>query len=351
MNYADFTAQDFLNDEYFQDWVLHPDARKELFWNNWLAQHPWQQAEADQARQLICTLALKPRPLPEARVDRIWNHLQAHMEQDRQKVPAAESLPVQALPDRLAGWWRLAAIFLALALVLAGAAFWKLEQTRQAPVLVTTGFGQTRKVILPDHSVVVLNGNSSLEYLPDWREAEVRQLSLQGEAYFEVRHTRNHQLFRVHLSDTLQVQVLGTRFLATSRRRKTQVLLRTGKVQVSLSGPQATALASTVLQPGERVELAEKPAVFQKEKVADAETFLGFLQNRVVFKNTPLAEVARVLEDNHGYNIIFADPTLAAKRFTGSCPPQKIELLLTAITKSFNLEIIKHGKKLIIKQA
>ena len=36
MNYKKFTVADFICDEYFQDWVIHPDEQKNKFWNKYM---------------------------------------------------------------------------------------------------------------------------------------------------------------------------------------------------------------------------------------------------------------------------------------------------------------------------
>lgn len=345
MNYSDFTARELLNDEYFQNWVLKPDAESNLFWENWLAQHPHQQAEVDKARQLLQSLALKPSRLPEARVAQIWDHLQAHIE----KTSPIQMDPAAAVKRSNRVWYQVAAVFLGL--LAAGLALWTLRQGAPATVVVNTGFGQTRQVVLPDQSVAVLNGNSTLEYAAQWEDASVRQVKLKGEAYFAVTHTQDHQPFRVQLSDGVNVQVLGTRFVVTSRPRKTQVVLQEGKVAVEVTQEKLSgrAPARTVMKPGELVELRPKDHTLDKRRAGHPERYLAFLQSKMVFRDTPLAEVARVLEDTYGYKVNFSDPALAMKRFTGSSQPHKVDMLLTAIEKSFCLEIIRHGKKLTIK--
>lgn len=347
MNYSDYTVREFVNDEYFQNWVLQPDPEHHLFWETWLAQHPHRQAEVDQARQLLRSLDLKPSQLAEDRVARIWDHLQAHIDQTRalEMEPAAAAKPANRL------WYRVAAVFLGL--LAAGMGLWAIRQANPPLVVVTTGFGQTRQVVLPDRSLVVLNGNSVLEYPGQWNGASPRQVRLRGEAYFAVTHTQNHQPFQVQLPGAVKVQVLGTRFVVTSRPRKTQVVLQQGKVAVEIlpqeqPGHVSPALAHAVLQPGELVEVRQKARSLVKRRTDHPETYLAFLQSKIVFKNTPLSEVARVLEDTYGYRISFSDPALARKRFTGSGHPQRVDLLLTAIEKSFRLEIIRQGKKLFI---
>ena len=49
-----------------------------------------------------------------------------------------------------------------------------------------TDYGETKEIALPDNSVIILNGNSSVHYASDWVEGESRKVYLEGEAYFQI---------------------------------------------------------------------------------------------------------------------------------------------------------------------
>src|SRR5690606_15777064 len=95
----------------------------------------------------------------------------------------------------------------------------------------TTGYGETRKINLPDGSLVVLNANSELKYESNWQQAPMREVWLQGEAFFEVVKTTEEKQFIVH-TGSLDVEVLGTQFNVHNRHQKVQVVLSSGKVKL-----------------------------------------------------------------------------------------------------------------------
>ena len=74
------------------------------------------------------------------------------------------------------------------------------------------------------------------------------------------------------------------------------------------------------------------------------------MQHKIEFNNTPLSEVARVLQDNYGYKITFVPASLADKRFTSSNPDNRVDLLLFALEKSFNLQVSRKGKRITLKE-
>jgi transmembrane sensor len=86
-----------------------------------------------------------------------------------------------------------------------------------------------------------------------------------------------------------------------------------------------------------------------KSKIANPGYYSAFTKNLIEFNNSPLSEVARVLQDNYGYKVTFSPASLATKRFTSSTPSNRIDLLLFAIEKSFNLEVLQKGKHISFK--
>jgi ferric-dicitrate binding protein FerR (iron transport regulator) len=120
-----------------------------------------------------------------------------------------------------------------------------------------TSFGKQKEIVLPDQSVVILNGNSSVRYAAAWNTEKAREVWLEGEAYFSVQHTQNHQKFIVHTHDGFQVEVLGTKFSVNNRKKATSVVLQEGKVKVS------DASSTYIMQPGEMVSILHKnPELF-----------------------------------------------------------------------------------------
>lgn len=73
--------------------------------------------------------------------------------------------------------------------------------------------GQRVELILPDSTKVWVNARSKLVY-PTTFGKEVRQVELNGEAYFEVKHNEQHPF--VVKTSRMDIQVLGTEFNVTA---------------------------------------------------------------------------------------------------------------------------------------
>lgn len=123
--------------------------------------------------------------------------------------------------------------------------------------VVSTPAATTTLVTLSDGTRVMLNANSTLEYPASFDDAEVREVRLKGEVYFEV--TKNpHRPFVVKAGE-MQTQVLGTIFdVKAYRKDAPKVTLMQGKVKVS------NADTEVEMRPGQTATLQADKIVVSK---------------------------------------------------------------------------------------
>gem|GEM_PF-3717025 len=93
-------------------------------------------------------------------------------------------------------------------------------------------------------------------------------MHLTGEADFRVCHLPNHQHFVVLTPKGLNVTVLGTEFTVPGRPRKTQVALRSGRVEPTLA--QKVEQPPLTMQPGDVVVL-EPTGQFARRRIRNPE--------------------------------------------------------------------------------
>lgn len=213
-----------------------------------------------------------------------------------------------------------------------------------------TGYGETATYILPDSSVITLNANSSLEYADNWQQPGVREVWLDGEAFFQITRTSQNtssQLpakFIVH-TPQIDVEVLGTKFNVQDRRGKTTVVLNSGKVVLNSNvgnGPKM------VMQPGDYVELSETKAQFDR-KVVDPAQFSSWMEHKLIMDNTTLGEIAPVIEDYFGLTVKFDDNELANKALTGSIPTDSLDKFLAVLSASTGVQIQIKNTTLLLR--
>ena len=64
--------QDFLKDEYFVQWVRHPDRKTDAYWKNWMRQHPDKIKQLKRAQEIVASLQYQQTyNLPQATYDRM----------------------------------------------------------------------------------------------------------------------------------------------------------------------------------------------------------------------------------------------------------------------------------------
>src|SRR5690606_32282878 len=60
-------------------------------------------------------------------------------------------------------------------------------------VIYQTGFAETKEIVLNDNSSVLLNANSRIVWNEDWEKTGIRELELEGEAFFEVNRINQEE--------------------------------------------------------------------------------------------------------------------------------------------------------------
>lgn len=348
MRYADYSTEDFLADESFQDFVLARDPEAVAFWQAWAGQHPARAAALEEAAAVLrlfrqqAPAAVAPAQ-KQAELTKLWRSM---------RPPLPGALVLRAGRRRRRQWSAAAA--LAVVLVLAGVGAW-LRPAAPVPLLrYATLAGQQRTVRLPDGSQVRLNANSVLTLAAGWRPGAGRAVWLVGEAYFDVRHTAPAALravaaapaaarFVVHVG-TLDVAVLGTQFDVRRVGAKTKVVLNSG--QIALSHPRAGGREQLLMQPGDLVEYDEAaPQNRLARRTVQPALYSAWTSGQLEFDNTPVAEIVALLEDSYGLRISLRRPGLARQRLTGSIPSRNLDTLLEALGKALDVKIKKEGKQ------
>ena len=209
-------------------------------------------------------------------------------------------------------WMRVAGAAAVVLLCIAG---WQTyEGLRPIEMTTVTAQAETRTVVLPDRTEVILNRYSTLTYPKDFRREARREVSLQGGAYFEVAKDPSHP-FVVETGE-VQVEVLGTHFNieAYPRDREVRTTLLEGSVAVSLRDRSQRL----VLAPNERAVYHKTSGRLMQEPLADAADDISWSRGQLNFRSQPLREIVRQLANAYQTDIRIADPTLAEYRLTAT---------------------------------
>ncbi len=332
MEYSNYTEEDFIQDESFVNWFKRKDAANNAWWESWLETHPEKKETVEKALRFLSSLDWEDGVFTDEDTLHAWESIRQTLGLSGQP---ARPRPIVVQADNRFREWRKVAAAVALFL-LAGSVYLFIRGYNQE-VIYTTSYGNTRKIELPDGSLVTLNGNSTLSFFPQWDGKRPREVRLQGEAFFSVvkKPGAGNAKFRVHTS-YLDVEVLGTQFNVKERRGHTQVVLNSGKIK--LNSNRLPASDSLIMKPGELVQLSGPRDTLVK-KIVNPEVYSSWRKNVLIFNQTPLSEVATLIEDTYGLKVEFENDAQASKTITGNVPAANVDVLLLALSKSFNFQI------------
>jgi ferric-dicitrate binding protein FerR (iron transport regulator) len=319
----------------------------DVFWKSWLEVHPEKKLVVEEARQVILRMHFTEDKLLQESKQRIWQTLEAVYDKQllgkTSKGPLQVSRPIKHHWKPVFSWplgYKIAASVTIIFMVSAVLYFFIKEYNTTT---YSTQFGQTKKIILPDQSVVTLNANSTLKFPVNWHKQTNREVWLEGEAFFNVvKKNKGNIKFIVH-TPKLDIEVLGTTFNVNSRRKNTVIVLNSGRVKLKSDNTEKEN--TLIMKPGEQVVFNEDKSAFTK-KMVNAESYSAWIHQKLVFNDTPLTEIAQLLEDNYGFEVDFNEAGIVNRKFTATIPAGNINTLLTALAESFNMKITRNGNTL-----
>jgi transmembrane sensor len=188
--------------------------------------------------------------------------------------------------------------------------------------------GGRQELRLSDGTRVVLGPASTLRYPAEFG-AGPRDVTLAGEGFFEVVHDGAHP-FRVHAGQAA-AEDIGTAFgvRAYAEDSVVRVVVTEGSVSLGAGVPRGT-VRSAVLTHGELGSLATGSATVIVRRVNVA-SYLGWMDGRLVFDETPLAEVVAQLGRWYDAPFRIADPALATRTLTASFTAEPLSDVLSAL--------------------
>jgi transmembrane sensor len=193
-----------------------------------------------------------------------------------------------------------------------------------------TSPGQKVTKRLPDGTIVYLNADSKISYSKNFGE-DIREVTLTGEAYFEV--VKNGKPFVVH-ADKTRTEVLGTSFNVKNRTGdRVEVTLVEGKVNVI-----AASGSSSILNPNQRavVELSSGKIV---ARPVDILPYISWKDNILFFDQTSLREAVAALETWYGVTINIVNPALEQCVITAKYQNEPLANVLSSFQFLLNLNI------------
>ena len=238
---------------------------------------------------------------------------------------------------------------------------------------IATRPGSRSQVKLPDGTNVILNSDSKLSY-PDNFLGDTREVTLEGEAYFEVTENKARP-FVIHLP-AMDIKVLGTTFnvkaypgeqsseaslikgsieVTLKNRRNEKIMLKPNeKISVlSTNENQVSGTANDVKSAGAKQQNATVAPLIavahldmdEKEHIIKE---IGWTQNKLMFRNEDLAAIATILQRWYGRSITIQSDKLRNQKFTGNFNNESLMQVIQALQVSYNFNYKRENNSIII---
>ena len=203
------------------------------------------------------------------------------------------------------------------------------------------------KYVLPDSSSVWLSRGSSITYRAGFIKNGTRDVSLQGEGYFDVKKSSLNP-FIVNI-DNIDVKVTGTQFNCIKNEDDIEITLVEGSVNILNSAGKIIEK----LNPNQQFRFNTTTNATALIDNIDCLQFTAWKDGELYFKNSNLKFVAERLIRLYDINIIIEDEILLDKTITASFKNESIEDIIEIISIILNIEydidIINNVKTFIFK--
>ena len=354
MTYSDFSTNDFIEDAQFRLWVQQPNEVSDRFWANFLKENPEKNIAIANARTVLQAIEQQTEKefISQHDENQVFAQIQRQIEDEKGRR-------IRRLPTWL-GW-------VAAASVTLGVMFWHFLPTNfneinqmvyennraKALTPLTEKINNSDKTILvtlDDGSSIFLNPKSKISYAKNFNKGNIREIYLNGEAFFEVAKNPNKP-FLVYANE-LVTKVLGTSFniRAFGNEKNIIVKVRTGRVAVAVARItdvqqkiSSRELDGIMLLPNQQAvlsrqevrlvkSLVENPAVISKNQSQD------LMQQQFIFNAESATQVFKRIEKAYGIDIVFDETLLSECQFKGNLTDESLYEKLDIICKTIEAQ-------------
>ena len=228
--------------------------------------------------------------------------------------------------------------------------------------------GTKTKIILPDGSQVWLNSDSKLSYGARFNDT-IREVSLEGEAYFDVIKDQKRPF--VVMTNALNIRVLGTAFNIKSYAKDATIettLIR-GMIEVRKNNEPATT--KIVLTPNEKLIYNKSEALLVRpnneqntigkklealsvstlsKNIPDSSRVeTAWIYGRLVFDGDSFVTLAEKMERWYDIKITIQNQSISKNRFSGVFEKENVEEAFKALQLITMFKYDIHDNEVLIK--
>ncbi len=311
--------EDLILDDTFREYAQETNEESVNYWSNWIHEHPERAGDVKKAKTILITLLGNRKIDIAADKDESLKRLMKEIN----KIQIEGRLKIN-----FSSFWMRAASVIILAIAFAW--IWQMiSVNRKSPAQkivyneIIVPVGEKAQAILSDGTHVWINSGSRFKY-PVAFGQDSRDVSLQGEAYFDVKK-RGKSTFTVNTHD-VRVVVLGTAFnvKAYPEDMKTQTTVVRGLVRVE---SREKGINPVLIRPNQMAILKSsgpsEPNKMKPIKSLNIENKINTVvitswkDQMLVFADESFEDIAIKMERWFNTKIRIEDTLLKQERYTG----------------------------------
>lgn len=389
-SYKDYNVEDFLDNDFFIEWVISPTSESNQFWEGFLNDFPGKRRELNNSRSVIKALLPMDKELSANDKEVIWNNIK-------------KSTLVQRVNKKRQLYWIAAAsIFAIIAssilflfiykgnseidyaglkanvkdseeirLILADHTEMNISKSESELKYDTSGqltvnslvlnlksknahgasmafnqlvvpLGKRSSIIFPDGTKLWLNSGSTAIYPVEFSEKK-REIFIEGEAYLDVSHDKDRPF--IVKTEKMDVRVLGTSFniCAYPEDKMFNTVLVKGIVKASFRNHK-----DCMLKPNQMISYDQKTNTVNLKKV-DVFEYISWKDGWLLCNSLSLEKVFIRLSRYYNREIVFGDNKARLFQLSGKLDlKENLDQVLHIIESTVPVNIENRNKQIVI---
>lgn len=186
----------------------------------------------------------------------------------------------------------------------------KTESERVEEINSVLTFNGKQLIHLPDGSTIILNDKSSITYDQNDFNNKTREVTLSGEAYFDIKRNEKKP-FIVH-TGKVNTKVLGTAFNINAYNTSIKVTVTRGKVQVG-----DLKRVYGIITPNQQIVVNKSTLVYEQNNV-NAATAVEWKSNYLILDDLNMKDAVALISQKYKVQILLSNEKIRNCRITAS---------------------------------
>ena len=227
-------------------------------------------------------------------------------------------------------------------LVILGMAYWGWHYLSNKTI--SSEIASIQNVSLPDGSSVTLNASSKLKYKTSFGK-ETRNVTLEGEAYFEVAKNPDKP-FIIHVNN-IEIKVLGTSFNVKAYKDQNNIEVTVAEGTVSVYHKN-TEDKPVIITKGQQAIYSTESQIIEKKENSN-QNFIAWKTRTIIFENDNLSDIVKTLQSVYHQEFVIENAQLKNCRLTSSFENKDLKSVLKILESTLEISFEEKDGKIIIK--